>query len=225
MSGFEALIRWRTAHDGFVPPHEILPLSEESGQQRALGEWVLRTVCLEAAAWPDSLSIAVNISPAHFAGEHFVKSVRGGLEHARLSPGQLEIEITESALIEDPDVALERLTALQALGVSVAIDNFGTGYSSLAHIARLPVSKLKIDRSFLFGEPSDRQSAAIVETIVKLGEGLGIEIAVDGMETPEQLAFFDAIKPCTVQGYLISRPLPAKDVPGFLSFDGDPDKN
>ncbi|MBV8926030.1 MAG: EAL domain-containing protein [Bradyrhizobium sp.] len=206
--GFEALARWLHPVRGFVPPGEFIPLAEESGLIVEMGEWILREACREAASWPKPRQIAVNLSPAQFVHGDLVGLVHSILLETGLSPGRLELEITEGVLIEDFDRGLALLRRLKALGVRISMDDFGSGYSSLSYLQAFPFDKIKVDRAFVINLGRNPQSAAIISAVIDLGHGLGMSLVAEGVETVEQLAFL-ADEGCdAVQGYLIGKPLP-----------------
>jgi diguanylate cyclase (GGDEF)-like protein/PAS domain S-box-containing protein len=208
ITGFEALARWRHPLRGFVPPSDFIPLAEESGLIVEMGEWILREACREAASWPMPLQIAVNLSPAQFMHGDLVGLVHSILLETGLTPGRLELEITEGVLIEDFDRGLALLRRLKALGVRISMDDFGSGYSSLSYLQAFPFDKIKIDRAFVINLGRNPQSAAIVRAVIGLGHGLEMSIVAEGVETQEQLGFL-ADQGCdAVQGYFIGKPLP-----------------
>jgi EAL domain-containing protein (putative c-di-GMP-specific phosphodiesterase class I) len=214
--GFEALARWLHPVRGFVPPSDFIPLAEESGLIVAMGEWILREACREAASWPKPLQIAVNLSPAQFMHGDVVGLVHSILLETGLSPGRLELEITEGVLIEDFDRGLALLRRLKALGVRISMDDFGSGYSSLSYLQAFPFDKIKIDRAFVMNLGRNPQSAAIVRAVIDLGHGLEMSIVAEGVETQEQLVFL-ADEGCdAVQGYFLGRPLPIGQYPGLV---------
>ena len=206
--GFEALARWLHPVRGFVPPSDFIPLAEESGLIVEMGEWILREACREAASWPLPLQIAVNLSPAQFMHGDVVSLVHSILLETGLSPGRLELEITEGVLIEDFDRGLALLRRLKALGVRISMDDFGSGYSSLSYLQAFPFDKIKIDRAFVINLGRNPQSAAIIRAVIGLGHGLEMSIVAEGVETQEQLGFL-ADEGCdVVQGYFLGKPLP-----------------
>ncbi len=214
--GFEALARWLHPVRGFVPPSDFIPLAEESGLIVEMGEWILREACREAASWPKPLQIAVNLSPAQFTHGDLVGLVHSILLETGLSPGRLELEITEGVLIEDFDRGLALLRRLKALGVRVSMDDFGSGYSSLSYLQAFPFDKIKIDRDFVLNLGRNPQSAAIVRAVIGLGHGLEMSIVAEGVETEHQLVFL-ADQGCDdVQGYLIGKPLPIGQYGGLV---------
>jgi diguanylate cyclase (GGDEF)-like protein/PAS domain S-box-containing protein len=208
VTGFEALARWVHPTRGFVPPSDFIPLAEESGLIVEMGEWILREACREAASWPKPLQIAVNLSPAQFVRGDVVGLVHSILLETGLSPGRLELEITEGVLIEDFERGLSLLRRLKALGVCISMDDFGSGYSSLTYLQAFPFDKIKIDRGFVMNLGRNPQSAAIVRAVIGLGHGLKVSIVAEGVETQEQLSFL-ADEGCdVVQGYFIGKPAP-----------------
>ncbi len=214
-AGFEALMRWRHPERGPVSPAEFIPLAEETGLIVPLGEWALREACREAAGWPGDVRIAVNVSAVQFRRPGLERAVVAALAASGLAPGRLELEITESTLLEDSEAVIACLHRLRGLGVRIALDDFGTGYSSLSYLRRFPFQKIKIDRSFV-AEIHDADTAAIVQAIVCLGVRLGASITAEGVETAEQLERVREIGCTDVQGYLLGKPLPATDAKAFL---------
>ena len=206
--GFEALARWRHPVRGFVQPSDFIPLAEESGLIVEMGAWILREACREAASWPVPLQIGVNLSPAQFAHGDVVSLVHSILLETGLSPGRLELEITEGVLIEDFDRGLALLRRLKGLGVRISMDDFGSGYSSLSYLQAFPFDKIKIDRAFVMNLGRNPQSAAIIRAVIGLGHGMEMSIVAEGVETQEQLNFLAEQGCDVVQGYLIGRPLP-----------------
>ncbi|HEU4806010.1 MAG TPA: EAL domain-containing protein [Nitrobacter sp.] len=208
VTGFEALARWMHPTRGLVSPGDFIPLAEESGLIVAMGEWVLREACREAASWPNPKQIAVNLSPVQFIHGDLVGLVHSILLETGLNPGRLELEITEGVLIEDFERSLALLRRLKALGVRIAMDDFGSGYSSLSYFQAFPFDKIKIDRGFVMYLGRNPQSAAIVRAVIWLGHGLGVSIVAEGVETQEQLGFL-ADEGCdAVQGFFIGKPGP-----------------
>jgi EAL domain-containing protein (putative c-di-GMP-specific phosphodiesterase class I) len=218
--GFEALARWLHPVRGFVPPSDFIPLAEESGLIVAMGEWILREACKEAASWPKPLQIAVNLSPAQFMHGDVVGLVHSILIETGLSPGRLELEITEGVLIEDFDRGLALLRRLKALGVRISMDDFGSGYSSLSYLQAFPFDKIKIDRAFVMNLGHNPQSAAIVRAVIDLGHGLEMSIVAEGVETQEQLVFLAEEGCDAVQGYFLGRPLPIGQYPALVGRSG-----
>lgn len=215
ITGAEALVRWRDGETAVVPPGKFIPVAEQSGLIIPIGEWVLHEACRQAQAWrqeglPDML-MAVNMSALQFKRTDPVLTVRKVLEQTGLPPWCLELELTESILVDDADAILETLCRFKNLGIQLAIDDFGTGYSSLAYLKRFPIDKLKIDQSFVRDVVADADEAAIVHTIIQLGKSLKMSTLAEGVETEAQLAFL-RVEGCREgQGFLFSRPLEADD--------------
>lgn len=210
--GVEALARWRDPELGDVSPVRFIPVAEETGFIVQLGDWVLRQSVAQCRRWRDEgieLVVAINVSALQFQSRDFVDNVRRALEREQLPPSLLELELTESILVRDADEALARLHALAALGVTVSIDDFGTGYSSLTYLKRFPLQKLKIDRSFIQGLPTDESDVAIARAIIQLGKALKLATIAEGVETPEQHAFLLHEECAEFQGFLCSAALPA----------------
>ncbi len=208
--GFEALVRWIHPTRGFVSPAEFIPLAEDSGLIVEMGEWILRESCREAATWKKPLQIAVNLSPVQFLHGDLVGLVHSILLETGLTPGRLELEITEGVLIRDFDRSLALLRRLKSLGVRIAMDDFGTGYSSLSYLQSFPFDKIKIDRAFIMNLGVNPQSAAIVRAVIGLGHGLDVPIVAEGVETGDQLAFLAEEHCDQVQGYYIGKPAPIR---------------
>jgi EAL domain-containing protein (putative c-di-GMP-specific phosphodiesterase class I) len=215
--GFEALLRWNHPQRGLVPPAEFIPLAEEIGLIVPIGEWVLRRACVDAMSWSEDIKVAVNLSPVQFGNRNLVAEVAAALQRSGLAPHRLELEITETVMLEDTEGTLGTLHALRDLGVSIAMDDFGTGYSSLSYLRRFPFDKVKIDRSFIEGLGQGGDCDAIVRAVTELCRQLGMSTTAEGVETEDQLSLLrDGL--CTeAQGYLFSRPLPAGAVPGIFA--------
>ena len=193
-----------------MPPADFIPVAEETGLIEALGRWVLRRACAEAATWPEPLTVAVNLSAVQFRNDALVRTVIDALGEARLPPERLEVEITESLLMADTDRVVRSLHALSALGVRIAMDDFGTGYSSLAYLWRFPFDKVKIDRAFTKGLAEDPKVNLIVRSIVSLAHSLQIRVNAEGVETEGQMRALQKHGCDELQGYLLGRPLPAE---------------
>jgi diguanylate cyclase (GGDEF)-like protein/PAS domain S-box-containing protein len=206
--GFEALLRWRQRERGLVPPSKFIPIAEESGQILQIGEWVLREACREAASWNAKLRIAVNLSPVQFRHGDLANLVHSVLLETGLEPDRLELEITESVLVDDFSRALSILRRLKTLGVRIAMDDFGTGYSSLSYLQSFPFDKIKIDQSFISNLPENAHSAAIVRAVIGLGRGLNMPVVAEGVETQTQCEFLARELCSELQGYFIGRPAP-----------------
>jgi diguanylate cyclase (GGDEF)-like protein/PAS domain S-box-containing protein len=219
--GVEALVRWHREEDGLVLPGRFIPLAEETGLIVQIGEWVLREACRQAKEWQDAgmlpLTVAVNLSAQQFRRDGLLETVVGALRDSGLDPRCLELELTESMLLQDAQRVLEVLHGLKALGVKLSIDDFGTGYSSLAYLKRLAVDKLKIDQSFVRDLADNPEDAAIVRAVIQLGHSLQLQVIAEGVETERQLAALRSFGCDEIQGYLLSRPLPAEDFAAFVA--------
>jgi diguanylate cyclase (GGDEF)-like protein len=220
ITGFEALVRWPHPDRGLIPPGDFIPLAEETGLIVPLGEWVLRRACQDAAAWPRDVRVAVNLSAVQFKTSDLVVTVAAALANSRLEPGRLELEITESVLLDKTKGNLDTLHRLKELGVRISLDDFGTGYSSLSYLRNFEFDKIKIDRSFIQQMAEGHQSRAIVSAIAGLGESFGIATTAEGVETAAQLEKLRSEGCTEVQGFLISRPVPAADVAELLASPG-----
>jgi diguanylate cyclase (GGDEF)-like protein len=221
ISGFEALIRWNHPTKGMVSPAAFIPLAEEIGFIVPMGEWVIRQACATAAQWPDNLHIAVNISAVQFRNPGLMQVITGALAASRLDPARLEIEITETVLLHNKEATLAVLHQLRALGIRIAMDDFGTGYSSLTYLQSFPFDKIKIDRSFVKDITENSGSLNIVRAVAALANGMGMTATAEGVETREQLDRI-ASEGCTeMQGFLFSKPLPAREIERlFLQGNG-----
>jgi diguanylate cyclase (GGDEF)-like protein len=206
--GAEALIRWQHPVHGKIAPAHFISVAEDTGLIVPLGEWVLRRACADAVKWPEPLFVSVNLSPAQFRHGDVAAMVADALEETGLRAPRLELEITESLLINDTEEVLGKLNRLRHLGVSIAMDDFGTGYSSLSYISRFPFSKIKIDRQFIFNMTRDPTTRAIVKTIIALGKSLDVTITAEGVETEEQAAMLREFGCPQVQGFLYGYPGP-----------------
>jgi diguanylate cyclase (GGDEF)-like protein len=216
VSGFEALIRWRSGDQGLVPPGTFISLAEEIGFIVPLGEWAIRQACATAVGWPGNLKVAVNLSPVQFRGPGLVDVVVSALEATGLPAERLELEITESILLDDSEATLSTLYQLRALGVRIAMDDFGTGYASLSYLQSFPFDKIKIDRSFVKDIAEGVGSLNIVRAVTAMATGLGMATTAEGVETPEQLEVVRAEGCTEMQGYLFSGPMPPDEVTKFL---------
>lgn len=219
--GLEALIRWNHPRRGLVQPSDFIPLAEASGIIVPLGEWVLGEACQQIAQWrADGLApppVAVNLSASQFSDEGLVAKVGTALAAAGVEAAALELEITETSVMMDVDLATRSLAELRALGVALAIDDFGTGYSSMAYLRSMPVTTLKIDMSFVRGIVDNPEDASIVRAVVALGRGLGLTVLAEGVETEGQRSMLKELGCDVIQGYLLARPLPAAEVAGWLT--------
>ncbi|WP_230533053.1 putative bifunctional diguanylate cyclase/phosphodiesterase [Microvirga roseola] len=208
----EALLRWLHPKHGYVSPAEFVPLAEDIGLIEPIGEWVLHQACREAATWPENIRVAINLSPAQFNSGFLVDYVRSALSRATLDPSRLELEITESVLLLKNDSTMSALHQLRDLGVRIAMDDFGTGYSSLSYLRAFPFDKIKIDRSFVHELGNNKHSTAIIRAITGLGKSLGNTTVAEGIETIEQLDYLRADGCDEVQGFLLSKPVPAAEL-------------
>ncbi|KQT60704.1 MULTISPECIES: putative bifunctional diguanylate cyclase/phosphodiesterase [unclassified Aureimonas] len=220
LTGFEALLRWHDPVRGPVSPSTFIPIAEETGAIGPLGRWVMREACRRAATWPDDIRVAVNLSAVQMQLSDVAADVEEILAETGLAPSRLEIEITESVLLDHPS-AEKTLHRLVALGVSISLDDFGTGYSSLSYLCSFPFGRIKIDRSFVAQMVDNKEAAVIVQTVRDLAVRLGTKVTAEGIETHAQLRRLQEIGCDAGQGYLISRPMPAKDVLRFTQTFSD----
>jgi EAL domain-containing protein (putative c-di-GMP-specific phosphodiesterase class I) len=218
--GVEALIRWQLPDGTLISPAKFIPVAERSGLIIPIGEWVLNEACHQAMIWRQTvapqLAIAVNLSVAQFARGNIVEAVLSAMNSSGLPPHALELELTESVLLRDSDLALQTIASLKNIGVRLSIDDFGTGFSSLAYVKRLTVDKLKIDQSFVKDMAHSMQDSAIVRAIVQLAHTLQLQVVAEGVETTAQLELLREYGCDQIQGYLISRPLPPQEVAKVL---------
>ena len=219
--GAEALIRWNRDGQGFVSPADFIPLAEETGLIIPIGEWVLRTACLQAQALHQQgfadFIMAVNISAKQFQHPGFIKLVAQVLQETGLTATRLELEITESIAMYDAEKNIATMNELRDLGIQLSIDDFGTGYSSLSYLKRFPINKLKVDQSFIRNMDSEPNNASITKTVILLGRGLNLTIIAEGVETKEELALLQQYGCDEVQGYLFSRPISSDKLEQFLN--------
>jgi diguanylate cyclase (GGDEF)-like protein/PAS domain S-box-containing protein len=212
----EALLRWVSPGSGLIPPARFIPVAEDSGLIVPIGQWVLSAACHQLRAWHERgarrIAVSVNISPRQFKRPELVETIQRTLAQSGLEPRFLEIEVTESLVMENAEDFVARLHALKALGVEVSVDDFGTGYSSLNYLKRFPVDRLKVDQSFVRDITADRDDATIVKAIVRLGHSLGLKVTAEGVETGEQLDFLRACRCDQAQGFYFSRALPAEEI-------------
>jgi predicted signal transduction protein with EAL and GGDEF domain len=208
IASIEALLRWRHPQRGLVSPAEFVPVAEEMGLIVPLGEWVLRTACAEAASWPHDIKVAVNLSSIQLGNPKLVETVVGAIASARMPAGRLELEITESAFLNNTAANMFALRQLHELGVRFAMDDFGTGYSSLGYLLNFPFQKIKVDRSFICKLGDNDEARAIVRAIANLARDLKIAVVAEGVETERQLEQVKLLGCTEMQGYLISPPCP-----------------
>lgn len=215
--GFEALLRLQDRHGNSIAPDEFIPVAESSGQIQKIGEWVLRTAIEAAASWPEQYSVSVNLSPRQFDENNLVALTEKTIDEFGLKPSRLELEVTESLLIENTELVSGQLMGLRALGVSIAMDDFGTGYSSLGYLWQFGFDKLKIDRSFITGLDHNTEKALeILDTIIMLGHRLNMTVTAEGIESENQADLLAELECDHFQGYLFGRPMPQEDLPGYL---------
>jgi EAL domain-containing protein (putative c-di-GMP-specific phosphodiesterase class I) len=225
ITGAEALLRWRRADHSMVLPSQFIPVAEDCGLIVPIGHWVLREACRQTAAWLRSGlgvgQIAVNVSAVELHGKDFLASVQAVLTDTGLDPRYLQLELTETGLMQDTDLTTSVLDALKALGVGLAVDDFGTGYSSLSYLRRFPIDTLKIDQSFVRDISSaaavDADENAIVSAIIAMGKSLKQRVIAEGIETPQQLAFLQTHGCAEGQGYYFSRPVTADAFAALLA--------
>jgi EAL domain-containing protein (putative c-di-GMP-specific phosphodiesterase class I) len=202
-------------------PNSFIPLAEETGLIVPMGKWVLETACMQNMAWQQQglppIRIAVNLSPRQFSDPNLLHDIRAALKRSGMPPQLLELEITESMVMQNVERAVRVLEAIKGLGITLAIDDFGTGYSSMSLVKKFPIDVIKIDRSFVREITSDTEDKAIVDAIIALGRALDLTIVAEGVETAEQEALLRAHKCDEVQGYLISKPVPADEFAAFLA--------
>jgi len=221
VSAFEALLRWRHPDRGLISPAEFIPLAEELGLIAPIGEWVTAQACRDAVTWPEHVKVAVNLSPVQFRNSGLVESVRRALESSGLPAHRLELEITESALLQDSEAVLATLHELRVLGLRTALDDFGTGYSSLSYLRSFPFDKLKIDQSFVREMAYRPDCLAIVTSVLGLARELGMATTAEGVETDEQLAQLRRVGCTEVQGFLFDRPRCAADIRHWFMAGAD----
>jgi len=211
LSGCEALLRWNSPELGLVSPVEFIPVAEETGLIVALGDWVLEHACIAAAAWPEAahgpVSVAVNLSALQFLYGDLGQRVSDILERTGLDPNRLDLELTESMLVINPDKTIQILNELSRMGISISMDDFGTGYSSLSYLTRFPLNSLKVDKAFVTNLPADMDAVAIARAIVSMAQNLKLHIVAEGIETEPQMTFLHALGCQTGQGYLFSKPV------------------
>lgn len=221
---FEALLRWRHPQRGLILPADFIPLAEENGLITEIGTWAIREACLQLKRWQDrftlhrSLVVTVNLSSKQFLQPDLIDQVIQILQETRVDPRALKLEITESVVMENIGTSTVLLQQLRALGIELGIDDFGTGYSSLSYLHRLPISLLKIDKSFVKGMVEKREHAEIVKTILTLARSLGIRVVAEGVETLEQLVELRRLNCDAGQGFLFSKPVEAETAKAFFGF-------
>jgi len=224
--GVEALLRWQHASRGFISPVDFIPIAEDTGLIVSIGEWVLRTACMEMSLLRQRtgqrLSVAVNLSPRQLRASNLTTVITEALGNAGWAAEDLELEITESMVVENPDASIAAMQRLRAMGMGLAIDDFGTGYSSLSYLTRFPVAKLKLDRSFVRGLPDNERDAAIATSVVAMGHGLKLKVLAEGIETAEQMQFLRGLGCEMGQGYFFAKPMPLEALYKHLEAQREP---
>ncbi len=224
ITGFEALARWDHPVHGVISANEFISIAESTGLIVPIGDFVIRTACEQIARWRDeghdTLTLAVNISPVQFWRGDLIETISQALQDTGIDANRLEIEITETAMMEYPELVSEKIVALKKLGIRIALDDFGTGYSSLSYLHRFSVDTLKVDRSFVQAIPNDRSVCVMVSSIVHLARSLGLTVVVEGTETEEQITWLSALGEIEAQGFLFSRPVPADAIPALIARFG-----
>jgi diguanylate cyclase (GGDEF)-like protein len=220
VSSMEALVRWHHPELGMIPPGEFIPMAEETGLITTIGYWVLESACHQIRQWQDAgytdISVAVNLSAVQFSQQDLLKHILNTLNEAGISPGQLELEITESTIMQNIDAAASTMRALHCSGMHISIDDFGTGYSSLNHLKRFPINTVKIDRSFIRDITTDSDDTAIVSAIISMAHSMGLRVIAEGVETGEQLEILRDLQCNEIQGFLFSPPVSADDATALL---------
>jgi EAL domain-containing protein (putative c-di-GMP-specific phosphodiesterase class I) len=211
----EALVRWQHPDKGLVPPDNFIGISEETGQIHMIGEWVLSTACSRLKDWLDQgiepVRMAVNLSAYQLEDDGIIDTVSSIVKATQLPSHLLELEITESSVMNNEELVIEKLEVFKSLGIKLAIDDFGTGYSSLSYLKRFPINLLKIDRTFVNNSLVDKVDADIIRTIIVLAHSMGVEVIAEGVETVEQKALLESLHCDYVQGYLYGKPMPAEE--------------
>lgn len=219
--GMEALIRWHHPRLGLISPSQFIPIAEETGLISQIGEWVLRSACVQTKDWLDRglppVTVSVNLSARQFVKKDLIQIVAKILEESGLPPQQLELELTESLIMHNAELFISTLRNLKSLGILLSVDDFGTGFSSLSYLKRFPIDRLKIDRSFVHDVSEDSDSSAIARAVIHLGHSMGLKVIAEGVETPEELAFMREHKCDELQGYFFSAPLPAEEFEHILA--------
>jgi EAL domain-containing protein (putative c-di-GMP-specific phosphodiesterase class I) len=218
ISAFEALLRWSHPERGMIPPTDFISFAEETGLIVPIGQWALQQACMEAAKWPCSLSVAVNLSPLQFKELDICQTVTDALVRSGLSADRLQLEITETVLLRNQESTIENIRRLRELGVRVAIDDFGTGYSSLSTLINFPFDRIKIDRSFVHNLLSKRESRSIIQAVVQLANSLGLQTTAEGVESQGELDYLKRMGCTEAQGYLFSKAVPPEDINTLLKL-------
>lgn len=218
--GLEALVRWHDPDIGIIPPNDFIPLLEETGLIIPAGEWILRQACVQNKMWQDmklpEVKVSVNLSPIQFRQRNLSRVIAGILQKEKLDSHFLELELTESSIMQGEGIVIRSLTTFKKMGIQLAIDDFGTGYSCLSYLKNMPIHVLKLDKSFVDGLPIDNSDIGITRAIIAMAHSLNLKVIAEGVETEEQLEFLQTEQCDIIQGYLFSRPIPAKDIPELL---------
>jgi EAL domain-containing protein (putative c-di-GMP-specific phosphodiesterase class I) len=217
VNAFEALLRWHHPARGLISPADFIPIAEETGLIVPLGEWVLKAACTEAVDWPEHIKVAVNLSPAQLNSRNLVSMVSSALNESGMNPHKLQLEITETVLLQNTFATLATLHELRKMGVQIALDDFGTGYSSLSYLRSFPFDKIKIDRSFIQDLSNGAEPLAIVNAVAGLAKCLNITSTAEGVETQQQMEVLQSIGCTEMQGYLFSRARPASEIRQFFA--------
>ncbi len=225
LAGFEALLRWHHPERGMVPPTEFIPVAEQSGAIIDIGAWVIDDACRQVALWPDNLYVSINVSPVQLRSANMLQQITEALARHRLAPRRIEIEITETAMVENNEQIAIALAGLRALGVRIAMDDFGTGYSSLVHLRDFELDRIKIDRSFISASHTDPNAAAVVRAITTMAREMAIATTGEGVETEDQLANLAECGCGTVQGYLLGRPVDARSASALAGIGPESEQN
>jgi predicted signal transduction protein with EAL and GGDEF domain len=220
VTAFEALLRWHHPSRGLVSPADFIPIAEETGLIVPLGEWVLKAACNEAVNWPEHIKVAVNLSPAQLNSRNLVSMVSSALNESGMNPHKLQLEITETVLLQNTFTTLATLHELRKMGVQIALDDFGTGYSSLSYLRSFPFDKIKIDRSFIQDLSNGAEPLAIVNAVAGLAKCLNMTSTAEGVETQQQMEVLQSIGCTEMQGYLFSHARPAKEIRQFFARRG-----
>jgi EAL domain-containing protein (putative c-di-GMP-specific phosphodiesterase class I) len=219
--GAESLLRWRDPELGAISPEVFVPIAEEYGLIVPISEWVIVQACRQASKWqatcPNPITMSINVSAVHFNGQELESLVSRTLKQTGLDPASIELELTETGILHDPDLAIKTMAAFRDMGVRLSLDDFGTGYSSLSYVMNLPIDKLKIDRSFILNMEEDKRGAAIVSAIIAMAHSLGLSVIAEGVEKESHLQLLRTMHCDIVQGYYISHPLPADRFARFMT--------
>lgn len=218
--GFEALVRWEHHEIGLIPPARFIPLAEASGMILDIDMWVFREACRQSKKWQERgfplLPVSINLSAKHFDQRNLIENIVDILRETRIDPHLVVIEITESVFIRQMESVIEMLSELQALGIQISIDDFGTGYSSLSQLQRLPVSIVKLDRTFIKDAEHDERKSAVVRAVIELAHSMGLRVVAEGIETEEERAFFSGLHCDELQGYYFSKPLRSEQFERYI---------